>query len=101
VTSDEYQRICDRLACKAIHYAAAKVADEEPTDDLDAQCEHWIDVYLDEHLPDIDTDVLLSVTRRADAFEKSAGRLAPSRDVAAVHAFQADVWGAINRRAPP
>jgi len=64
---------------------------------LEAQCEHWIDVFLDEHLPDIDPETLLAVTAHADAFEKSAGRPAPSCEIAALHAFQADVWDAIHR----
>ena len=62
-----------------------------------AQREHWIDVFLDEHPPDVDTDVLLSVTSHADAYEKSAGKPAPSAEVAAFHAFQADMWKAINQ----
>src|SRR5574341_1886329 len=65
---------------------------------LEKQSERWIDVYLDEHLPDGDADALLEVTTRADAFEKAAGRPAPSREVAARHAFQADVWHAITGR---
>jgi hypothetical protein len=101
VTADEYQCICGRLARKAIRYAVAMVAEEEPTGDLDAQREHWIDVYLDTRLPNIDADVLLGVTRNADAFEKT-GRSPGSREVAAFHAFQADVWDAINQtKAPP
>lgn len=96
MTQEEYGRICDRLARKAIRYAAEKVADEALSD-LDSQCEHWIDVYLDEHLPKIDTDALLDVTSHAGAFEKSAGRPPPSREIAAFHALQADVWDAINR----
>ena len=96
VTSEEYRRICDRLARKAIAYAARRAEDENPGNVTD-ECEHWIDVFLDEHLPKINADVLLDVTIRADAFEKSAGRPAPSREVAAFHAFQADVWDAINR----
>ena len=97
VTRDEYLRICDQLACKAIAYAAKMVADEEPSDDFDAQCEHWLDMFLDEHLPDINADALLDVTSHAKAFEESAGHPAPNRDIAARHAFQADVWDAINR----
>lgn len=97
MTSEEYQRICDRLARKAIRYAAEKVADEEPSDDLEAQCEHWIDVYLDEHLPNIDADALLEVTTRANTFQQITGYPPSSRELAAFHAFQADVWDAINR----
>jgi len=104
VTPEEYQRVCDDLARKAIRYAAAMVAiDEELTDDLDGQCAHWIDVFLDEYLPYIDADVLFEVTRNKDVFEKNVSCCAmpncgtPSRDVAAFHAFQADVWDAINR----
>ena len=97
MTREEYGRICDQLAREAIRYAAERAADEESTDDLDGQCEHWIDVFLDERLPDIDPEVLLAVTAHADAYEKSAGHPAPSREVAAVHAFQAGIWGAIHR----
>jgi hypothetical protein len=97
VTTAEYRRICERLARKAIRYAATKVADEEADDNLEAQCEHWIAMYLDEHLPDIDDDVLLEVTRNADAFEKDTGSAAPSRKIAAQHAFQADVWAVLNQ----
>ena len=100
MTGEEYQRICARLARKAIRFAKKMVADEEPRDG-DAKREHWISVFLDENLPDIDTDALLEVTLNTGAFEKSAGPTAPSRDVAAVHAFQADVWDAINREALP
>ena len=96
MTADEYARICGRLARKALRYAAEMAEGEDPTNVTDER-EHWIDVYLDEHLPDIDADALLEVTRHADAFEKSAGRPAPSRAVAARHAFQADVWAAINQ----
>ena len=103
MTGEEYQRICARLARKAIRFATKMVADEEPSNggDGDVQREHWISVFLDEHLPDIDADALLEVTLNAGAFEKSARRQAPSRDVAAVHAFQADVRDAINREALP
>lgn len=97
MTRDEYDRLCAQVAREAIRHAATMVASEEPSDDLDAQCEHWIDVYLDEHLPDVDTDVLLAVTAHADAFEQSAGHPAPSRQIAAFHAFQADVWDAIRQ----
>ena len=137
MTSEEYRRICDRLAGKAVRYAAKKVADEEVASKdvacpkcmqpagtgcvftnsghdapegfvhneragaaLDAQCEHWIDVFLDEHLPDIDPEALIAVTSHADAYEKSAGHPAPSLAITAVHAFQADVWDAINRMEP-
>jgi hypothetical protein len=134
VTFDEYRRICDQLARKAIRFAAKMAGDEMVSSKgvdcpkcrrragegcrftvtgqaapegfvhndrasaaLDAQREHWIDVFLDEHLPDIDADTLLDVTSHADAFEKSAGRPAPDRATAAFHAYQADVWDAINR----
>lgn len=99
MTREEYQLICDQLARKAIQYGAQKIGDEviESVEELNARASHWIDVFLDEYLPDIDTDVLLDVTSHTDAFEKSAGRAAPSRTVAAFHAFQADVWDAINR----
>ncbi len=150
MTPEEYGRICDRLARKAIQYAAEMSADDNFGDDAvacpkckqpvdapcvftnsgqeapqgfvhneravaasDARCEHWIDVFLDEHLPDVDPDVLLAVTRHADAYEKIGngfidsylaatgyafvGQPAPSAAVTALHAFQADVWDAINR----
>ncbi len=134
MTIEEYRQICNRLARKAVRFAAEKIGDEAVASTdvacpkceravgavcafttsgqdapegfvhnerasaaLDAQVEHWIDVFLDDHLPDIDPDGLLSVTSHADAFEKSAGHAAPSREIAAVHAFQADVWDAINR----
>ena len=134
MTDDEYQRICDRLARKAIRYAKGLAADAPfnhksvgcpkceqsagkhcvfiPSGDeapdgfvhneravaaVDAWREHWIDVYLDERLPVIDADALLNVAICTDAFEKSSGHPAPSRDVAARHAFQTDVRSAINR----
>jgi hypothetical protein len=132
VTFDEYRRICDQLARKAIRFAAKMAGDEMVSSKgvdcpkcrrragegcrftvtgqaapegfvhndrasaaLDAQREHWIDVFLDEYLPDIDPVVLLAVTTHADAYEKSAGHQAPRSEVAAFHAFQADVWDAI------
>ena len=58
--------------------------------------EHWIDVYLDEHLPGVDPQILLSVTSDADVYCRSTGQPAPSFEIAATHAFQADVWDAIN-----
>jgi len=97
MTRDEYRQTCAQIAREAIRHAATMVADEEPTDDLDAQCEHWIDVYLDEHLPDIDPDVLLSVTHHADAWLKANGTFYATVAVRATAAFQADVWDAINR----
>lgn len=109
MTHEEYQRICERLARKATRYAlemifceglarqAAPQAIKAPSDDnVTDDREHWIDVFLDERLPDLDADALLDVTRHADAYEKAAGRPAPSREIAAYHAFQADVWDAIN-----
>jgi hypothetical protein len=69
MTPEEYQHACADLARKAIRFAAEKVADEELTDELDGQCERWINVFLDNHLPVID----------------------------AAFAFRADVWNAINR----
>ena len=95
MTADEYQRICGRIARKAIAYAA-QMADDDGSSHVTSEREHWIDVYLDEHLPDIDGDAVLEITTRADAYEKSAGHPAPSRAVAAVHALQADVWAQIN-----
>jgi len=100
MTPDEYSRICDRLARKAIRFAAEKIADEVPADDFDAQCEHWIDVYLDEHLPSVDADVLLAVTSNANAWMKKNGSFYATAEVRATHAFQADVWDAINRTEP-
>ena len=88
MTSEAYRQICELLARDAIRYAAEKVADEEMSDDFDAQCEHWIDVYLDKHLPSLDADALLAVTLRAAP--------APSREIAARYALQMDVWAAIN-----
>lgn len=95
MTPDEYQRICERLARKAIRYAVQMVADEEPGDG-DAQREHWIHVFMDEHMPDIDPDALLEVTPRADAWDKSGGHRYAGKEVRANAAFQADVWQAIN-----
>lgn len=141
MTPDEYQRICGRLARKAIRYAKEMGDDEEVVDTdvacpkcarpvgepckfpvwesgdghdapagfvhneraidaIDAQREHWIDVFLDERLPDIDAEVLLEVTSHAKAFEESTGQPAPSTEIAAFHAFQADVWAAINSTEP-
>jgi hypothetical protein len=97
MTTEEYQRICERVARKAIRYAATKVADEEAEDDLEVQCERWITMFLNERLPDIDEDVLLEVTRNAGAFEKDTGRAAPNRKIAAQRAFQADVWAVLNQ----
>lgn len=96
MTIDEYQRICGRLARKALRYAA-EMADNTDPSYVTNERDHWIEVFLDESLPDIDADVLLEVTPRANAFEKSTGRQAPSRDIAAFHAFHADVWDAINQ----
>jgi hypothetical protein len=141
VTPDEYQRICGRLARKAIRYAKEMSDDEEVVDAdvacpkcarpvgepckflvwapdsghdappgfvhnerrvaaIDAQRKHWIDVFLDERLPDVDADVLLEATTRAKAFEESTGRPAPSPEITAFHAFQADVWAAIDSTEP-
>lgn len=96
MTPADYQQLCDRLARAAIRHAAA-MAEEDSPDHVVSERDHWIDVFLDEHLPDVDTDVLLRVTSNAGAFEASAGHPAPSRDVAAFHAFQADVRDAIRR----
>lgn len=98
MTNEEYRQICDRLARKAIAYAARMAEDEDPSN-VTNEHDHWIEVFLDEHLPLIliDADVLLKATSHADAFEKSAGRPPGNREVAAVYAFQADVWDAINR----
>lgn len=100
MTADEYQRLCARLARKAIHFATKMIADEEPGDG-DAQREHWINVFMDEHLPDIDAGALLEVTPRADAWDKSGGHRYAGKEVRAIAAFQADVWDAINREVPP
>jgi hypothetical protein len=96
VTTDEYKRICERLARKALRYAEEMPEDDDPRYVANER-DHWIEVSLDESLPDIDADALLEVTPRADAFEKSTGRPAPSHEIAAVHAFQADIWDAINQ----
>ena len=95
MTPDEYQRICERLARKAIRYAAQMVADAEPGDGA-AQREHWIHVFMDEHMPDIDPDVLLEVTPRADAWDMSGGHRYAGKEIRSIAAFQADVWAAIN-----
>jgi hypothetical protein len=96
VTRDEYRRICERIARKAIRYAEEMAEEDEP-DNVTSEREHWIDVYLDEHLPAVDADAVLGVTPHADAFEKAAGHPAASREAKAHHALQADVWDAINR----
>lgn len=95
MTSAEYQRVCARLASKASQYAARMATDDCPGS-ITGERAHWIDVFLDEHLPDIEADVLLAVTGHADAFENAAGQPPPSREVAAQHAFQADVWAKIH-----
>jgi hypothetical protein len=84
------------MARKAIRYTAKKVIDEELNDDVETQCERWINAFLDEHLPDIDPDVLLAVTPNADIWLKL---LVPAD--AAVAAFQADVWAALVRPGVP
>lgn len=96
MTSDEYRQLCDRLARAAIRHAAA-MAEEDSPDHVVSERDHWIDVFLDEHLPDVDTNVLLEMTSNADAYAASTGFPAPSREVAASHAFQADVRDAIDR----
>lgn len=96
MSRDDYPRICERIARKAIQYAA-QMASEESLDNVTNEREHWIDVYLDERLPEFDDDFILDMTRNADAFEKSAGYPAPSRQIAARHALQADVWDSINK----
>jgi hypothetical protein len=101
VTREEYREICERLAREAIAYGARMVANEELSDDVDAQCEHWIDVFLDDHLPDIDADALLAVTSHADAWLKASGSFYATVAVRAFAAFQADVWDAINRTEAP
>lgn len=130
----EYQKICARLARKAIRHAEQSSADESVTSTdvtcpkcsqpvgrdcrfvpsghavphgfvhdvravaaTAAQREHWIDVFLDGHLPDVDPEVVLEMTKHARAFEESTGRPAPSAEIAATHAFQADIWEAINQ----
>jgi len=97
MTPEEYGRICDQLARKAIRYAADMTEKDADPRNVTSESEHWVDVFLDEHLPDVDPNVLLSVTSHADAYEKSAGQPTPSAEVAAFHAFQADVWDAISR----
>jgi len=73
------------------------VHNERASAALEAQCTHWIDVFLDEHLPVIDPETLLAVTAHADAYEKGTQHAPPSREIAAAHALQADVWDAIHR----
>lgn len=68
---------------------------------LDAQREHWIDVFLDEHLPDVDPDALLAVTSHVDVWLKASGSFYATVAVRAFAAFQADVWDAINRTEAP
>lgn len=94
---DAYQRICHRFAKKVLSYANERAAADNTDLDFDQRREHWINVYLDGHLPEIDTDFVLDVTSNAHAFEKSAGRPPDSRAVAAVHALQADIREAIRR----
>jgi len=125
VTTEEYQRICDRLARKAVRYAAVCpkctrppgagcvfttsgqeapegfVHNERAVTALDIQSEHWIYVFMDEHMPDIDPDVLLEVTSHADAWDKAGGHRYAGKEVRAIAAFQADVWDAINRTEIP
>ena len=100
MTREEYQRICGRLARKALHFAAQMVADEGPRDDAAELREHWLDVFMDERLPDIDPDALLEVTPRADAWTRAGGYRYASKAVRAIAAFQADVWDAIHRETP-
>ena len=85
MTPEEYQRICDRVATKAIRYAK-EMAEEDTPNNVTSERDHWIDVYLDEHLPDIDLDVVLTVTKNPDAPQKHG-----------YSPFQADVWDSINR----
>ena len=101
MTAEEYQRICGRIARKAVAYADQMADSTDDPGNVTGDREHWIDVYLDEHMPDIDGDAVLEITTRADAYEKITGRSAPSRAVAAVHALQADVWAAINTQETP
>lgn len=96
MTPGEYQRICDRLARKANRFATKMVADEDPGDGA-AQREHWIEIFFSEHLPDIDSDALLEVTRRADTWDKAGGYAGAGKDIRARAAFEADVWDAINK----
>lgn len=100
VTRQKYRRICQRLARKAIRFAKEH-AEQDVPDNVTSEHDHWIELFLDEHLPIIDPDVLLEVTFNADAFEKSAGRPAQEREVAAIYAFQADVWDAIDQAESP
>ena len=95
MTSEEYQRICERLARKALRYAAEMSADDAPNYVTNERA-HWIEVFLDERLPDIDADVLLSVTRQADVWLKNSGSFYAVATVRAIVAFQADVWAAIH-----
>jgi hypothetical protein len=96
VTPGEYQRICDRLARKAIRFAN-EMAEVKDPDNVTDEHEHWIDVFFSEHLPDIDADALLEVTSRADAWDKAGGYKGAVKDVRARAAFEADVWDSINK----
>ena len=82
MTSEEYQRGYGSLARKALRYAAEMTTDDDPSY-VTNERDHWIKVFLDERLPDIDADALLEVTPRVDAFEKSTSRPAPRRDIPA------------------
>lgn len=99
MTDDSYKLLCERIARKAVRYAA-QMAEEDAPDNVTDEREHWIDVYLDERLPDLDTDFILDMTNHNDAVEQSTGRAAPSREIAARRALQADIWDAINRLEP-
>lgn len=100
MTRDEYSRICGQLAHEAIAYAARMAEAEDPGNVTDER-EHWIDVFLDEHLPDIASDAILSVTPNADAWMKKSGSFYATAAVRATAAFQADVWDTINRTEDP
>ena len=96
MTPDEYQRICDRLARKAIRFAKEMTETKDPSNVTDEH-EHWIDVFFSEHLPDIDADALLEATPRADAWDKVGGYKGAVKAVRARAAFEADVWDSINK----
>ncbi len=102
MTAAAYQQLCARLAADATGFAAQMLADEEPEPaDGTAEREHWISVFLDEHLPALAPDTIFAVTRNADAWAKASGHEDAHLTIRAIVAFEADVWDEINRMAAP
>lgn len=98
MTRDAYHQLCGQIAHKAVHYAAQMAPNDDDDDlDLERRREHWIDVYLDEHLPTVNPEALIAVSSNADAWMKTNGSFYATATVRAFAAFQADVWDAINR----